>query len=171
MAQNVCKKWYAKFVPQVWSNPIKLYIPMSELIGRRFKLAYYPEDQPKGTSAHTGPLYLAVATDKGSDQREHHRTYFVSAGSSAHHREFLWYLTKDRKIFADDPGLLRHQSSRMAGLASHRYHRPDYLGRTGSYTMATNVHNHENFWTLNHVGGGLVGHFKYTICLANNLFN
>ena len=78
-------------------------------------------------------------------------------------------MTAQGKIFADKPGDLQHQSTRMAGLAAHRYYPQDYLGRSGSYVMATNVGDHENLWTFERIGS--FDHLKYMICLANNLLD
>ena len=61
--QMVCRKWYNRFVPQVMQTTVKLNLPVSHFVGKRFKLAYYPEDQHKEQKTSEEPLYLAVITD------------------------------------------------------------------------------------------------------------
>ena len=59
--------WRIEFPP---IEQIPQEMSPSDLQGKFFKLAYYAEDQPQGSSsAHTQPLYLAMATDMNEDVR------------------------------------------------------------------------------------------------------
>ena len=86
---------------------------MSFFKGKRFKLVYYPEDQPVGSTTHTQPLYLA--TMFSTDTRTQNWTYYVSAGTSSEYRDYLWYLKTDDTLYAVNAGPL----GGMYGLAAH----------------------------------------------------
>ena len=79
-----------------------------------------------------------MTTDKNEDERQRDCTYYINAGSSPAHKNFLWHITSDRKIFAHSP--------ENFGLGAHRYFAKDKAGKTGTNLISTNIKNHENFW-------------------------
>ena len=79
--------------------PNQFKISSPEWPSLRFRIAYYPEDQPRSTlnSEIKQPLYLASLTDRPStDKRDAGElSWFLSVGNSKQYQDFQW--TMDRE--------------------------------------------------------------------------
>jgi len=135
--QQVCKKWYYIFVPQlVATMPINL-VPASH---RTFKLF---------TEYDSKRYYLGAMRIIDRDLREDPGpTTFVSAGTTQEHRSTTWKLDDEGRICIvstlDSAKLPKEESM----LAAHRTFKMDIRGACETYAIITIFKAHEGFWKL-----------------------
>ena len=149
---------------------IPIDYPIEYWYTKRFRLAFYTQDQPcllSGSYNGKAPLFLGVFSSTPEDVRENSFTWFVSAGTSQQYKDFTWKLdSSNRKWLV--PAFDSGSKIEILWLASHRFMSKDLIETTGNYIHATYSSGYANTFELERIKG--CGNHKYTISLADNKF-